>query len=138
MIKILRLSDRIKLKMGKVTFFLAPLNNDKKREISSCTTMQAGEAVFDHGMAQHLYLKYSLKEVKGVKDFHNNDYELEFDGDYLTEECVSEVFMLPQKEVLMQCAWQVMNGIPSKLLDDDGKLLKGVALEVMQKAKPSG
>ncbi len=138
MIKILRLTDRINLKMGKVTFQLAPLSNDRKREISSCTTLSAGEHVFDHGKAQHLYLKYSLKCITGVKDFHGESYSLEFENDYLTDDCVSEVFMLPQKETLMTCAWQVMNGIPDKLVDEDNKPVKGVALEVVQKVKQSG
>jgi len=138
MVKILRLSDRVKVKMGKISFLLAPLSNDRKREVSSCTTIKGGEAVFDYAMAQHLYIKYSLKKIEGVKTYDNENYELDFEGDSLTDDCVSDVFNLPQKGDLVSCAWQIMNGMPDKLVDDSGNKMQGVALEVVKKKKEGG
>ena len=130
MVNILRLSDRVKISMGKVIFILAPLSNDKKREVVSCTTMQGGTSVFDYAQAQHLYIKHSLKEIKGITTYDGEEYELEFEGDSLTDECVSDIFTVPQKGDLVTCAWQILSGIPDKVLNDDGKPLKGVKLEV--------
>lgn len=131
MVNILRLTDRVKVKIGKVVFTLAPLSNDKKREIVSCTSMQGGVSVFDYAQAQHLYIKHSLKDVKGITTYDKEEYELEFEGDALTDECVSDVFTIPQKQDLIACAWQILSGIPDKVLNDEGKPLKGVTLEVI-------
>lgn len=138
MAKILRLSDRVKLKIKDITFYLSPISNDKKIEISSCTKLQAGEVVFDHAKAQHLYIKYSLKDIEGVETYDGEAYKLEFEGDTLTDECVSEIFNLEQKNDLMSCAWQMLNGIPEKFVDDNGKKMQGVALDIISKKDKSG
>lgn len=138
MAKILRLSDRVKLKIKDVTFYLAPLSNDKKIEISSCTKMQSGEVVFDHARAQHIYLKHSLKDIEGIETYDGEVYKLEFEGDSLTDDCVSEIFSLEQRGDLMSCAWQILNGIPDKLVDDNGKKMQGVALDVVSKKVKDG
>jgi len=131
MVKILRLTDRVKVKIGKVIFTLAPLSNDKKREIVGCTSMVGGTSVFDYAQAQHLYIKHSLKKVEGITTYDGEEYELDFEGDSLTDDCVSDVFTIPQKADLVTCAWQILSGIPDKVIDDEGKALKGVTLEVI-------
>ena len=135
MAKILRLTDRVSLKLGDVTFILSPLSNDRKLEIGSCTSTVKGEQVFDHGRAQHLYIKHSLKEVRGLEEYDGSTYELEFEGECLSDDCVSEIFMLEQKEKLMVIAWQLLNGIPAKIYGTDDKILKGVKLEVLKGRK---
>lgn len=132
MIKILRMTDRVKLKIGKVTFFLAPLMNDHKMEMASTVATVSGEKVIDYGQAQHLYLKYALKDLQGVTDYHGEKYELEFEGDYLTDECISEVSNLSQKDELMGVAWQIFQGLPNKIVDPNGKEYKKASLEVMK------
>ena len=138
MIKILRLSDRVKLKVGTVTFILAPLSNDKKMEVRATIKHDGGEQVFDHGMAQHLYIKYSLKDLLGVEDYHGDSYKLEFEGDYLTDECVSEICNLSQKDELMSVGWQILNGMPDKVYDLDSKVYKRASLDVVKREKPGG
>lgn len=136
MIRVLRMSDRIKIKLDELTFYLAPLSNAKKMEISGCTMIKNGEPVYDVGKAQALYVKYSLKKVEGLKDYHGEDYELEFEGDALTDDCVSEIFTIEESPRLMHCAWSVLNGVPDKITDDNGNPLQGVALEVVKAKKP--
>jgi len=136
MIKILRLTDRVKLKVSGVTFYLAPLSNEKKIEISSCTTTVAGEMVTDLARAQHLYIKYSLKDIHGVETYSGDPYKLIFEGDNLTDDCVSEVFNLAQKEELMYIAWQILSGLPEKITGIDDKPVKRTALEVVQSVPP--
>lgn len=131
MVKILRMSDRVNVKIGELSFQLAPLSNDRKIEISSCTKKQNGVDVYDHGRSQHLYIKYSLKKVTGLVDYDNKEYQLSFENDMLTDDCVSEIFMIPQKQDLMLAAWQLLNGVPDKLTDNDGKEIKGIKLEVI-------
>jgi len=132
MIKILKLSDRIKLKIDKVIFYLAPLSNLQKMEVSSCTKIKGGEDVFDYGTAQHLYIKHSLKRIEGIESYHGEKYELEFDGESLSDDCVTEIFNLSQKDELMNAAWQILNGMPNEITNLDNKNYKRAALEILK------
>jgi hypothetical protein len=137
MSKILRLSDRIRIKVGDVSFTIAPLNQFQKIEISEQTKMdKGGSEVFDLARAQTLLVKYGLKDIEGVKDANGDDYKLEFDGDCLSDDCVSEVFTIPEKSNYVTAHFQCLNEYPDKLVNPlDGKKLKGVALELVTKKK---
>ena len=135
MSKILRLTDRINLEIGDITFVLAPLSYYQKQEIASCTRIVNGEETFDLMRAQFLYIKNGLKEVKGVTGFDDNPYELEFEGDILTDNCVSEIMNLEQREKLNIAAWQLLNGIKDLTDPVTGEELEGVKLEVKSQGK---
>lgn len=136
MAKILRMSDRIVFKIDDLKFKIAPLSNDRKNEIAACMKYQGGEQVYDLLKAQHLYMKYGLKDVEGIETYDGKKYKLEFEGDHLTDECVSEIFYLEQKGKLLTAAWQVLNGITDQLSDPmTGEKLDGVELEVESTAK---
>ena len=135
MAKILRLSDRIKLTIGEVVFTIAPLNYFQKIELSNCTMIRNGEDHYDLLLAQSLYLKYGIKGMTGVKDCDGNDYELEFKGDELTDECISEILHLEQRNKLTTAAWQLLNGIQELADPLTGKKLKGVKVEVVSSGK---
>lgn len=139
MSKIMRVSDRIKIKIKDVVFTIAPLNQMQKIEVSECTKIGPnGEEVFDLLRAQTLLVKYSLKDIEGVEDEHGESYRLEFENDVLTEDCVTEIFTLEEKSLLTTASWQCLNGLPDKLTDPvNGKKLKGVALELVKRKKPS-
>ena len=134
MIKIPKMSDRFHLKLGELTFILAPLNMEQKRELSSQSKIVDGNIIPDVYMSQWLYLKYGLKGVKGLEDYSGKEYELQKDDSgNLTDDCVSEILMIPQRADLMSAAWQLLNGVPEKLLDHSGNKLKGASLEVKSK-----
>lgn len=136
MVKLPRMKDRIHLKIDSVTFVFAPLSRFHKKEMNQHTNTVNGETVTDLFETQCLYIKHGLKEIKGITDYDGNDYELEFEGESLTDDCVSELLMLPQKEKMMTCAWQFLNEIPDKLVDlSTGKTLKGAKLEVKASKK---
>ena len=134
MSKILRLSDRLHLKIGDVEFVLAPINYYKKQKLAECTKTIKGEEVFDLLKAQFLYIKYGLKEVNGIDTFDGNAYELDFEGDELTDDCVSEILNLDQREKLTVCAWQLLNGVKELTDPITNEAIEGVELEV----KPQG
>ena len=133
MAKIQRLSDRIKLTIAEVVFTIAPLNFMQKQELAECTKMQGGEEVFDLLKAQVMYIKYALKDIEGVEDYNGKKYELEFENDQLTDNCVSEILCLEEKEKLTIAAWQLLNGISGLKDPVTGKELEGVELEVVSK-----
>ena len=133
MIKIPRMSDRFRLKVDGVTFMIAPLSQEQRLEISKCGNIDKGEYVQSIARMQSLYMKYGLKEVKGLHGFDKKPYSLEFDGDHLTDDSVSEIQYLPMYQKMVNSALQLLSGVPGKILDDDGKPLKGVKLDIVSK-----
>jgi len=133
--KILRLSDRIKLDIGGVIFTLAPLNRFHKLSLSNCTTIKNGEEHYDLSSAQALYIKHAVKNVEGLTGYNDVPYELEFDGDQLTEDCVSEILSLDQRTKLTTSAWQLLNGIKELTDLETGEKMEGVTLEVVPGGK---
>ena len=140
MSKILKMSDRIKIKVGKTTFIIGPLNQMQKIELSECTKMApGGEEVYDLSRAQVLLIKYGLKGLEGVTDAHGDPYKLEFENDILTDDCLSEVFTLEARAEYLTAAWQCLNNLPDKITDPvTGKKMKGVALELVPKKVQDG
>ena len=135
MATILRMTDRINLKIDEVTFIIAPLSYQRKQELASCTKIVNGEEHFDLLKSQALYIKYSLKDVKGITDVDGKDYELQFEGDCLTDDCVSEILSLEQREKLNIASWQLLNGLNDLKDPVTGDKLEGVELEVLSQGK---
>lgn len=133
------MTDRIKISVGDTTFILSPLSQAQKMEIADCTKVgKGGEDVFDIAMAQALLVKYSVKDVIGVKDVDGEEYKPVLENNELTEDSVAEIFTLQEKSHMLTAAWQCMNGIPDKITDPvSGKVIKGVALEILTKKQNS-
>lgn len=135
-VKILRLTDRITLEVGPVTFKLAPLSYSQKAELSSCTKFQDGKEVIDTLKSTFLAIKFSLKEIKGVEDLDGKPYKLEFEGGVLKDECVEDILNLEQSSELTIAAFQLMQGIPKEIVSPiTGKPLKGVSVSVGKRLK---
>ena len=91
---ILSMKDRIKLTLSDITFTLKPLSTMEQNEVSGHRKMEKGVEIEDLAMTSFAYIKYALKDISGVKMHNEEEYKLEFDGDYLTDDCVSEIFTL--------------------------------------------
>ena len=133
MAQILSMKDRVKLKLAKVTFILKPLNVMEQNEIMSHKKVEAGETVDDILMQAFAHLKFALKGIEGVKTASGDDYKLEFDGDYLSDDCASEIFTLELGAEFYHAAQYLKsNSIHNKLTYiGTKKPLKGVKLEIM-------
>lgn len=131
MAKVLRLTDRVKITVKDVSFVIAPLDNGQKLEIGRAMRKNAGEDEINLVDSQHLYIKYGLKELHGVEDFHGNKYELRFEGDHLTDDCVSEICSMEQKTELMTECWKMMGGLDDETIKNLGKKIKGVRLDIL-------
>lgn len=131
MIRLPKMKNRIHLTIGEVEFVMAPLSLSQKYEITQATNIVNGEMVQNLFKSQCLYLKYGLKDIVGIEDYDGNKYELDFQDDILTDDCVSELLMLPIFEKMISAAFQFLNSIPDELKDfSTGKKLKGATLEV--------
>lgn len=134
---ILRMRDRIKLTVNGIEFVLKPLTVMEQAEIATHKKIEAGETVEDLLMQSFAYIKFSLKDIKGIKDSTGEEYKLEFDGDYLSDDCVSEIFTLNLGEEMFHAIQRLKhNHIPERMTYfGTNKELEGVSLEVL---KPEG
>ena len=109
---IYRLTDRIPVDIGEVRFWVSPLSYEQKSQISSCVDMQAGEQEQDRLKMAQLTLKYSVKEVDGLKDSSGDDYTLTLDeSGVLTDDCVSELFQMANVSTLITVTANLLNEI---------------------------
>jgi hypothetical protein len=138
MAKIMKMSDRIKLKIGEIEVVIAPLSFSRKQDFASCTKIVGGKEEYDLGKAQYLYMKYSIKDIKGLENYDGSKYELQFSDESkseLTDECVDELMNIEIKQTLMNAMWQLLNGIQELKDPMTGEKLEGVNLEVMSQGK---
>lgn len=136
--KVLRMTDRCSLTIKDVVFIWGPLSEKQRIEIRTATKIRNGQEVTDVYLANSLLLKYTLKEIKGLKDFHGDDYKLELIDGVLTDDCLSEVRSIEYADQYITAAWDMMETIPDKLTDSQGNELEGVALELLPKVTQSG
>lgn len=131
--KILTLKDRIKLSIKKIEFTLKPLSQLERNSINSHKKSVSGATEDDILMSSFAYIKHAVVGIKGVKTYSGDEYELEFDGDYLTDDCASEIMCLNMGPEFYHLIQRLMyNEIPEKpTYAGTKKPLKGVKLEVM-------
>ena len=137
--KIFKMSDRMSLSIKGILFNLSPLSFAQKGEIHACSQMSGGVEEQDTIKMTFLAVKYTVKEIKGVVDCHDNEYELEFEGDVLSDACVNDLLNLEICAQIGISALNFLNGIPSKICDQFQKEIEGVSLSfpgVEGKKKP--
>lgn len=107
-IVIYRLSDKVPVKIGGLTFWLSPLSVDQKARLAHLTRRVSGVDEEDTLRYAHLALKLSLKGLDGAQDSSGSEYSLSFDPEgCLTDECASEVLQLDgyDKLIALCRAW---------------------------------
>lgn len=122
---ILRLKDRVSLKVGDIEFIIAPLSNLQKTEILGATYMEGGEEKIDLIKYQSSFLKHSLKDAIGLKDYFGNNYKLQFAGDCLTDDCISELFAIEQRPVIIDACAKLMSGLMPEIEGVEVKAIEG-------------
>lgn len=102
---IYRLTDRIPVKVGELTFWLSPLSTEQKGKLSSFSSIVSGEKIEDALKAAAETIRMSVKQVDGLKDAQGNAYEVELGPDgLLTSECVSELTQLDGCDKIVRLA----------------------------------
>ena len=125
--RIYRLTEKIKYKIGEIEISISPLDlHDKTTLHSHMIKGQSGDVAAL--MAGSTFaIKAAVKSVSGLEDA-NGPYEVKFDesGKYLTEECVSELLNISESNQMISLCASLMAGVPSDLpkgvsLAEDGK-----------------
>jgi len=91
--KVLRKTDRVKFKIDEVEFTIAPLSYRDRIELSTSVKSASGEVVSNYLEQTLMMIKKCLKNISGLKDHDDKDYNLDFDGEELTNDCSDELLM---------------------------------------------
>lgn len=92
---IYRLTDRIPVKIDDLTFWVAPMSFAEKLALNQAVKTTGGVEVMDAAKVAFLTIKFSVKEVEGIKLPDGSDYPLSFDASgALTDDCVSELLQI--------------------------------------------
>ena len=91
--KIIRLTDRIRIKCNEIEVVIAPLNKHQKAEIQSAFKTKDGKTEVDYEALALKTIQFSVKTVSGITDYNDEQYVVSFehDMDILTEECAMEL-----------------------------------------------
>lgn len=129
MARIYRVTDKIEYKVGELTFKVSPLTVEDKIALTGFTfEAQKGnlKAMVD---LQMYALRCGLKEITGLEDADGNPYQLAFENNKLTEECVQDLMNIEQSAKMIGLICTLMNGIPTVLPE-------GISLANVPKTKP--
>ncbi len=126
-IKILRLTDRLNIKIGEVSLSLAPLTLFQRQEMLSNAEKFDGKSEEQIRKSTILAMKYSIKSIDGIEDFMGNKYELSFDEfGNLTDNCVLELLNTEISDKMILSCYAMIYGMPNKIVGSDGKEVEGV------------
>lgn len=133
--RIARLEDKFKISLGEVVVTVSPLSGRQKIEMTSMIKQTPeGKFIIDKA-AQELYLvKHSVKEIFGLKDLDEKDYELHFDGKSLSDDCAEEVLGFLVNTMFTFANTQAMSGVFGDVVNPfNGEKLDGIKVERLVK-----
>jgi len=87
--KILKTTDIITLKHNELEVDFSPLRYDRSLEVANTNRIEAGNTVSDMAKQTALMLKYAVKEIRGVTDYHDNAIVIKAINGELSEDDVS-------------------------------------------------
>lgn len=128
-----RKQDRIKVKIGSLVVKLAPLSYREKSEAQSMIMKNDPQAAMDGSIYA---VRCAVKEIEGIKLPDGSKYELQFENDMLTEECVDDLTNLEENDSLFVACLALLNGIPKKFINPvTGEEIEGVKIIKEKSAK---
>lgn len=87
--KVLRTTDIVTLKHGELEVDFSPLPYDKSLELANQVKLVSGKTLTDSAKQTALMIKYAVKEVRGLTDWHNDPIVVKAGVDGLSEDDVS-------------------------------------------------
>lgn len=79
--KILKSTDRVKVKIGDIALIISPLKQSQKLVLSGMTKIVDGHEVQDIGAMVSYIVKNCVRGVEGVTDFNDEPITLTFNQD---------------------------------------------------------
>ena len=133
---LLRKKDRVAVSIEGIKLKLAPLTFAAKMEINDVLVGSDENDLAASMKASKIAIACAVKELDGIETIEGEKYELEFDGDKLSEECVDDLLNLEICPKLMVACTSLLGGIPHEIVDPaTGKPMEGVEIKMPKKAK---
>ena len=111
--KLYKITDRIKIKIGDMVVSVSPLTYDQKIEIQ--TALSQGTDAKSLYTGSILAMRYGIKEIKGIELIDGSEYELQFEDGVLTEECAKELLNVEMGNELLAACNAFVSGIPKQI-----------------------
>lgn len=116
--------EKVPLKIDDLVVHVQQLSIVQKAAILEALTQKDSETSLVD--ATRLALKYGVKGIDGLKLSDGTPYQLRFDGDVLTDDCVEEIFYIPCTDKIQTSCFALLKGISNPLVDAAGKVIPGV------------
>lgn len=115
-------TDRIKVQLGELTISLAPLTFREKSAVQDAIQKDAMSGSIEA-------IKFAVKDIEGLCNVDGSKYELQFDGDKLSDETVDDLSNIGGIESLFIAALNLMNSVPNEFVNPmTGKKLEGIEI----------
>jgi hypothetical protein len=122
-----KITDRIKVKIGEITFHLSPLSWDQKQDIVSDAKLVEGKPT--NRNSTYKCLKYAVKNIEGVTLADGSPYVVQLENNVLSDECVEDLLNLELSNKLIIACYSMVQGVPSKIINPvTGQILEGVEI----------
>ena len=109
--EILTPKHKVIVKVDDLEITFSKLNYSQFLEIQNCTKIVSGESVTDSASFIFKYIKYGVKNIKGLTMYGGKPYKIEHDNDGLISDSnVEDIIMMPIRESLIQNINTIMNG----------------------------
>lgn len=131
--KIARLGERFKVKLGEISVTISPLSGSQKIEMTSMVKQNKdGKLVVDKANQELYLVKHSVKAIEGLKDLDDKEYQIrttEGSG-VLTDECAEEVLSFLANTWFSVAVPQMMRGLFGEVINPlSGLAVEGVFVE---------
>ena len=123
---VLRLKDRIPVKIQDYIFTLRPLNVAEKSSVLAFFADPNDVEQVSKGMM--LGLSYAITKIDGLSRWDGEPFEIELDeNNKITDECMEEISSIPVRDEMVSALSHLLQNVPGRFpMDDKGKEMKGV------------
>ena len=133
MATIYRTDSTIQLKVDGLKVKVSPLTFQQKMDVQS-VILEGGAMSAMKGAA--LALRYTLKDIQGIKDESGDAYELDIENGMVSEQCMDELFNMEESTKLTLISLNLLQGIPKSFVDPNtGEKIDGVQVVKERQAK---
>ena len=132
------LNHLYKIKIGEVAIYCKQLSYRMRSTIGMRFHRQnSGVETQDTIGLLFEVLRHSITKVEGFVNPDGSPFELEFENDSVTENCLDRLFYVENVgDVLQICASSFVNmKIPDKIVGLDGEPIEGVSVEKVEHSK---
>lgn len=127
-----RLSDKITVKIDDIEVKISPLSHSQKTVLQGHMIKAVAGDMEAAMESVRQSIKFSLKDIKGVKyldeEGEARDFALEFENGQITDECIDDVLNMPISGKLNSLCAALLQGVPDKVLDNDGNEIEGIKI----------